>query len=261
MRTAVRLVYSMLFLLPISASACRVSLSPLQNRIAVGREAFAVFVAEGEGGTGDLYAVPASGGATTPITYTRLRELAPALAPQGTALAFIREATPGEPGTRRVVVMNLLNGAERMPPATQTPPDAVAWSGDGTEIFMRAGDSLFSTPAPPAPGVWRPLAGAELTRADSAFMVLLGTPAFVRAVECPEVGVCVELPDGEVSVVDREGKGAVRWGSDSIGYFAGAGFVVRPLGAGRPRDVRLIPPRSEPRELTYFPGPATPAPQ
>lgn len=244
-----------------SLAGCRISLSPIQNKIAVGREAFAVFVAEGEGGTGDLYAVSAGGGATTPITYTRVRELAPALAPDGTALAFLREGTPGDPTTRRVVVMNLLNGAERMPPATATPADAVAWSADGSELFVLAGDSLYASAAPPARGEWRALDGAERTRADSAFMVLLGTPAFARAVECPEVGVCVELPNGERSVVDAEGKGAVRWGSDSIGYFSGAGFVVRPLGPGRPRDLRLTPPRPEPRELTFFPGPASPAPQ
>jgi len=242
-------------------SACRVSLSPLQNKIAVGQEAFAVFVAEGEGATGDLYAVSAAGGATTPITYTRVRELAPSLSPQGTALAFIREATPGNPGTRRVVVMNLLNGAERMPPATDLPPEAVAWSPDGVEVFVHAGDSLYATPAPPAAWAWRSLGGAERVRADSAFMVLLGTPSFARAIECPEVGVCVELPGGERSVLDAEAKGVVRWGSDSVGYFVGTSFVVRPLGPGRARALRLTPPRLEPRELTFFPGPPAVAPQ
>ena len=45
-------------------AACRVSLSPLQNRIDVGRETFVVFVGDGEGGgvLSDLEALGAIGG-------------------------------------------------------------------------------------------------------------------------------------------------------------------------------------------------------
>ncbi len=246
----------------VALTSCRVSMSPLQNRIAPGEEPFAVFVATGEAGLGDLFAVRAEGGTTFPITYTRVRELAPSLSPTGVAHAFLREAVAGDPTTRRVVVMNLLNGGERVLPRSDTPAVAVAWSADAGTIYVRtATGNLVASSAPPAKSERRTLDSAEAVHADSAFAVLLGTPAFARAVECPEVGVCVVLADGERSLLAAEGRGAVRWGSDSVGYFEGAGFVVRPLGSGAQRELRLTPPRQEPREMTFFPGPAGQAPQ
>ena len=236
-------------------------MSPLQNRLAPGEEPFAVFVADGEAGVGDLYAIRPDGGTTIPITYTRVRELAPALAPSGTALAFIRETVAGDPSTRRVVVMNLLNGNEQALPSSALPADAVAWSVDATRLYIRAGAMILETPAPPGESRLVALDSLEALHADSAFWALLGTPAFGRAVECPESGVCVVLADGSLSVLAADGRGGIRWGSDSVGYFVGTGFVVRPLGAGRARELKLIPPRADPREMTFFPGPAAPGPQ
>ncbi len=236
-------------------------MSPVQNRLAPGEEPFAVFVATGEAGLGDLFAVRADGGTTFPVTYTRVREMTPSLAPTGTALAFIREEVAGDPGTRRVVVMNLLNGGERMLPGMDAPPEAVGWSADAGTLYVRTGSGTVAAPAPPGKGAPRVLDGTEAARADSAFDVLLGTPAFGRAMDCPEGGVCVQLASGEQSVLAADGRGAVRWGSDSVGYFVGAGFVVRPLGPGRLRELRLTPPRMEPREMTFYPGPAGQGPQ
>jgi len=248
------------FLTLAALTSCRISMSPLQNRLAPGQEPFAVFVADGEAGLGDLYAIRPDGGTTIPITYTRVREMAPSLAPTGTALAFIREATAGDPSTRRVVVMNLLNGNERVVPPSAVPPEAVAWSADASLLYIRAGAMLLATAAPPAESRPRALDSLESLQADSAFWALLGTPAFGRAVECPESGVCVVLTDGTRSVLAADGRDGVRWGSDSVGYFVGDDFVVRPLGAGRARQLKLIPPRTNPREMTFFPGPA-PGPQ
>jgi hypothetical protein len=242
-------------------TSCRVSMSPVQNRFAPGEEPFAVFVADGEAGVGDLFAVRAEGGPTFPITYTRVRELAPVLAPTGTALAFLREAVAGDPSTRRVVIMNLLNGGELMLPRTDAPPDAVGWSPDASILYVRTGSGTLAASAPPAKGELRALDSLEAVHADSAFDVLLGTPAFGRAIDCPEGGVCVQLESGERSPLAADGRGAVRWGSDSVGYFVGAGFVVRPLGPGRLRELRLTPPRLAPREMTFFPGPAGQGPQ
>ena len=109
-------------------------MSPVQNRLAPGEEPFAIFVAAGEAGVGDLFAVRADGG-TTSIAYTRVREMAPALSPAGTDIAFIREGVRDDPSSRRVVVMNLLNGAERVIPAADAPPEAVAWSDDATRLL------------------------------------------------------------------------------------------------------------------------------
>ncbi len=118
-------------------------MSPVQNRLAPGEEPFAVFVATGEAGVSDLFAVRADGGTTFPITYTRVREMAPALSPTGTDLAFIREGVRDDPSSRHVVVMNLLNGAERVIRPVDTPPDAVAWSDDATQLFVRAGSATL----------------------------------------------------------------------------------------------------------------------
>ena len=236
-------------------------MSPVQNRLAPGQEPFAVFVATGEAGVGDLFAVRADGGTTFPITYTRVREMAPALSPLGTEVAFIREGVREDPSSRRVVVMNLLNGGERVIPVDSTPPDAVAWSGDASTLYIRAGGATLAAMAPPAEPGAHALDSAATVRADSAFAVLVGTPAFARVIDCPEGGVCVVQPTGERSLFSADGRGPARWGSDSVGYFVGASFFVRPLGPGRMRELRLTPPRLDPREMTFFPGPAAPAPQ
>ena len=67
----------------LGGAACRVSLSPLQNRIAVGEESFVIFAADGEDAAGDLFAVRTNGGAVYPVTYTRLHETAPAFIETG----------------------------------------------------------------------------------------------------------------------------------------------------------------------------------
>jgi len=242
-------------------SACRVSMSPVQNRLAPGEEPFAVFVATGEAGVGDLFAVRAEGGATFPITYTRVREMNPALSPTGTAIAFIREGVRDDLSSRGVVVMNLLNGAERVIPPAAAPPDAVAWSEDASLLYIRTGGGIMVAHAPPDEPAEHLLDPLETIHADSAFMVLVGTPAFAQVIDCPEGGVCVQQGGGERTLFSADGRGPVRWGSDSVGYFVGASFFVRPLGPGRMRELRLTPPRLDPRELTYFPGPAGQGPQ
>ena len=236
--------------------ACRVSMSPVQNKIGAGTEPFAVFVADGEASTGDLFAVAADGRETVQLTYTRVREMGPALAPDGVAVAFIRETTPGIPATRHIAVLNLLNGGERTL-RTAAPPEQVAWGSAG-QILVRTNAGIWELAPPPAKSEGRRLVGADSAKADSSFLVLLGTPAFARAIECPEVGVCVLLPNGERSLLEMEGRGAARWGADSVGYFVGPDFEIRPNGAGRARRLKLLPPRANPRELTFFPGPAAP---
>ncbi len=237
-------------------------MSPVQNRLAPGEEPFAVFVATGEAGVGDLFAVRADGGTTFPITYTRVQEMNPALSPAGTAIAFIREGVRDDPSSRRVVVMNLLNGAERIVPTDGAIPGELAWSVDAALLYIRADSATLVAQAPPADPDTRPLDHMEVLYADSAFMVLVGTPAFARVIDCPEGGVCVEPGGGgQRTLYSADGRGPVRWGADSVGYFVGTAFFVRPLGPGRMRELRLTPPRLDPREMTYFPGPAEQAPQ
>jgi hypothetical protein len=159
-------------------------MSPLSNRLQIGEEAFVVVVAEGEGGLGDLYALPAGGGAPLQITFTRVDESHPALTADGSVLAFIRagQKTGGQPV---VVLMNLLNGAERrveLPPGSA--PVRVAWSRDQTGLFIQTTTGMFSATAPPNASAAAPVGPADSAAADSALAVVLGTPAFATAGPC-----------------------------------------------------------------------------
>jgi len=95
-------------LLPV-AWACRVS--PLTNRIAVGEEAYLVFVGEGRDGWTDLFAGAAGGGPAVRFTFSREAELSPALDPTGAMVAFLRGGAEGDPVF--LTVMNLLSATER----------------------------------------------------------------------------------------------------------------------------------------------------
>jgi hypothetical protein len=66
----------------------------------VGSESYVVFEAAGEDGQGDLYASPAAGGPSFPVTFSRAHETAPALSPDGTMLAYLR--LPGQPIRRPI---------------------------------------------------------------------------------------------------------------------------------------------------------------
>lgn len=243
------------FLLSLASTGCRVSLSPLANRISVGEESYAVFTADGEGGVGDLYAIRPGGGTVARITWTRLDERAPALDPSGVALAFIR-TQPGRPASATVWVMNLLNGAERrMPAPIGAPPAArLGWTADGSALVVRnASGESYLLPAPPAEPDPRPVDAESRPAADSALLVVLGTPAFAVAAPCATgIGLCVMGSSGKESPLAADGRDPFRWGADSVGYFVGETFVVRPLGAGSPREVQVTGGPVHPRELVYF---------
>ncbi len=229
-------------------AGCRVSLSPLQNRIALGQEPYLVFAATGEGRAGDLYAVKPAGGEIWPVTYTRVDERLPAIAPSGVGLAFVRRVR----GRDDVVVMNLSTGSERR--ALRLGADSVtglAWRGQ-EELWVRT-----------ATGAWRvtragepaPLDVPAAVR-DSAFLVLLGEPAFAVAGACAGgAGVCTRGADGVEHPLAEPARDAARWGPDSVAYFAGDRLTVRPLGPGREREVRWHPAPVEPRAVSYFAGP------
>ena len=93
-------------------SACT-GLSPLRGRAVVGRDAYAIFVAEGPEGEADLFGVRTDGGPVFQITYTNVLEAAPALSPDGGAVAFLRGATTRDSMPAAVWVLNLLTGGER----------------------------------------------------------------------------------------------------------------------------------------------------
>jgi hypothetical protein len=232
----------------LALAGCRVSLSPLQNRIAFGQEPFLVFAATGEGRVGDLYAVKPAGGEIWPVTYTRVDERLPAIAPNGVGLAFVRRAR----GRDDVVVMDLSTGRERR--ALRLEADSVtglAWRGQ-EEVWVRTAGRAWRVTRAGEPA---PLEAPAAER-DSAFLVLLGEPAFASAAPCDTApGVCVRTREGAGSPLAPEGRDAARWGADSVGYFVGDRLVVRSLGPGRERVLRWHPEPVAPRAVTYFPGP------
>lgn len=234
--------------------ACRGSLSPLSNKLAVGQQPYVVFAANGEAGVGDLFASTPAGGQAFQITFTRVDEELPSLSADGTLLAFVRSRTPGDSGRRSLVVMNLLNGAERRIEFDGAAPSAVAWSRDGSRIFLRQGDSVRVTPAPPSQFQLAPVAGTDRSAADSQLAVLLGDPPLATAVPCDSgTGICARLPDGSQQTIAPTGRNPARWSGDSIVYRENEDWVIQPLAGGKTRTLNWTE-TSDPRSLTIFVG-------
>ncbi len=220
------------------------SLSPLANRIDVGEEAFLVFVATGPDGLVDLHAMPAGGGTVARITFTPMVESHPALTSRGDVLAFLRGGDSAAMVRPDLVVMNLLNGAERtLPlPAAVGAMRALAWGPGDTTVVVRTDTDLWQVAAPPAPATATRLAGAARAIADSALATWLGRPRFARAFNCPAgLGVCLVGPSGDTTVLASRGRDPFRWGADSVGWFEGDALFVRSLGPATARSLSLGP--------------------
>jgi hypothetical protein len=235
-----------LCLLVLGAAACRVSFSPLQNRIEFGREAFVVFAATGEGELGDLYAVKPDGGEIWPITYTRLDERLPGLSRDGLRLAFVRRSGTSD----GVVVMDLARGSEAKVLETADSVVALTWRPDG-ELWVRSAREGWRIRQGEQPAA---LDAGPAT--DSAFAVVVGEPAFATVAACDSPpGLCVRAATGETQVLEPGGKDPLRWGSDSVAYFLNDRLYVRPLGPGRERFLRWHPDPAAPRTPSYFEAP------
>lgn len=239
-------------------AGCRGTLSPLSNRLKVGEESYVVFVADGEDGRGDLFASTPAGGKAFQVTFTRLDERAPALAPDGITLAFLRRRGTRDTAGVSLVFLNLINGAERRvaaPPAS----DALRWSSAGDALVLRSGSRLYRTPAPPRPLALEPVAEADRSGADSLFRTLLGAPPVGEARPCAGgSGVCAWLASGDTLVLSSSGMDPLAWGSDSVGYLEDGGLIVRPLAGGRTRTIRWEN-VTHPREPARFAGNKPPA--
>jgi hypothetical protein len=235
------------------------TLPPLRGKIDVGREPYAVFVG-GSGASGDLYAVRADGGPAFPITYTPVAELAPALAPNGTDLAFLRSQSLRDTTPASVWVMNLLNGSERELelPKVAGIPEQVGWSDDGTAVIVRTGQGLYQFDAPPAKPDARPVPAADYAVAESSLAVLLGDPVFARVVLCQRPSdLCLTTRRGAPGILAQAARDPVRWGTDSVAFLVGDNLLqIRPLAKGRPRALNWSNVPARPRQLTFFQGQA-----
>ena len=233
---------------------CRVSLSPVKNRVGVGVESYVVFDADGENGEGDLYVGSASGGKVFRVTFTRVHEFSPALSPDGLMLAFIRGPHAADSAGHRIWIMNLLNGAEREVPTfgANAYPTRLAWSLDGRTLYVRTGRGDFQIAAPPADPAPQPVDPARLATADTMLAVPLGSPVLAIAEVC-DSGVCARTPSG-TQMLSARGTSPFRWGTDSVGYFVEGGIEVRPLGGGTTRQLRWGGTPENSRTATQFPG-------
>lgn len=221
------------------------SLSPLQNRIKPGEEPFVVLAGTGSDGHVDLYATLPGGGEIHQLTFTAMVESAPRLSARGDVLAFLRHGEGSGRADGELVVMNLLNGAERrldLPP-TAGHLEAVGWAPDERTLYVMTSSGPWQVAAPPLAPNPQPVGEAARAAADSALMTLLGTPRFARASRCDSGGVCIVGTDGAPRQLDADGSAPFRWGSDSVAWLVGDRVVIRPLGPGPARRLDPDPSR------------------
>ena len=217
------------------------SVTPLTNKIQVGREPFVLAVGEGPDSLTDLYAAPASGGSFVRLTFTRAEEAAPRLNPSGTSVAFVRQS---EADRWALVVLDLLTNKEETATIPQGAgrPQAVGWTRDGglggeAERVVVKAYGYLSSPAPPRK-LW--LTAVRLDSvgwADSVTSQLLGEPPAARIGLCsPRLSeYCVYSATGEMTRLEPEIRDPIRWGTDSMAYLTPTGLEVRPLTGGRTR--------------------------
>lgn len=236
-------------------------LTPLSNKIDIGEMALVAFVAEGKDGNTDLFILPAAGGEAAQLTFSPPIEAAPRLGPDGSVVAFLRmrDTLPGTP--RDVVMMSLVNGAERRVrlPADAGPALAIGWSDDGRALFVRTGTTAWRVAVPPADPAPERLDGAAAATADSVLDRWLGRPRFARAFACA-ADVCVRGPSGDTAVLAANARDPFPWGSDSVGWFEGERLMVRSLGPGPARRLTWSRIPGHPRDASYSPAPVTSAP-
>ena len=240
-------------LLLLALAGC--SLPPLRGKAEVGKDAYAVFAADVPGGS-DLFAVLPSGGAPIQLTFSPIGESDPVLAPDGSAVVFLRHQTIRGADRPTVWVLNLLSGAEReltLPAAWKLAPERAAWSHAGATISVRTAGGFVRMAAPPRAAAPAMVTAAERPVADSSFLVLLGRPAFASVTDCGD-GLCTTGSDGQRSPLASPAHDAASWGADSVGYFSGDRYYVRPLGPGHARFLEWSPVPVRPRDLTFFAG-------
>ena len=227
----------------------------MRGKAEVGKDPYAVVAADGDGG-GDLYAVIGAGNEVVQLTWTPVREYAPALSPDGGMLAFLRQPHSGNP---TIWIINLLGAGERelpLPDSVSQTLTRVAWSPDSRTVYAESETALWRWPAPPEKPVAQLVPPAERAQADSALGVQLGNPAFASVVSCDTAGssYCVETPDGRRQPLGAGAAAPTAWGGDSVAWIRNGAIEIRPLKGGAARLVKLQGAAGEPREVTYFPG-------
>jgi hypothetical protein len=228
------------------------AVTPLSNRIQAGQDAFVIGVGEGADAQTDLFAAPAAAGPFYRLTFTRAVERLPRLSASGTAVAFFR-SDPRDTTRWSVVALDLRTTTERTAPLPRgdATPLRLGWHPDGGVVVRTSGGYLIL----PARGdTLLPVPPAAVPGADSLTRELLGEPPAAMVIDCPQGGLCIEAANGETGALGAGVRDAIRWGTDSIGYFSSRGFEVRPLAGGQPRQPAWSRPPGRLRNLTHHGG-------
>lgn len=235
----------------LALGAC--TLSPVSSKIDPGRTPFLVFVAEGADDNTDLFIGEPGGGRILQLTFTPVLELAPALSPDGSVVAFLRMKDT-LPGTRRdIVLMGITSGSETrlsLPPEAGVPL-RLAWSEDLEWIYAFTAQGIWRLSAQRGEKVAELLTGAAREVADSALSSWIGRPRFAEIITCANPGVCLTLPSGDTIQLTSTGRDAFPWGADSVAWFEGTRVLVRALSGGNLRQVDWTGMPSHPRSASY----------
>jgi hypothetical protein len=235
-------------------TACGVT--PLTNHVKIGEEPFVIVVGEGPDRQTDLFAAPAGGGTFFRLTFSPPEERFPAIAPAGDKVAFLRAAGGRRGPPWALVILDLLTNGESvslLPPEAGA-PERVGWSRDGSRVVVSAG-GFFARPVTSEERFLRGVPEDSSALADSVSRPLLGEPPRGVVRECASGGLCIVAATGEITPLDSGATGATRWGADSVGYFMGSAFEVRPLAGGTARRPAWTASPAGLRQLTHHPGP------
>ena len=224
--------------------------TPLTNKIEVGQDPFVIGVGEGADRQTDLYAAPASGGSFVRLTFNRPAEHSPRLAPDGLRVAYLRQ----DPAGWSLVVLDLSDNGERsvaLPRDLGSEP-RLGWN-EAADTVAVLGTMAFLAPAAGSLGLL-PVAPGGLARADSLTREWVGPSREGALGRCEPSGeVCIRVGPA-LTPLGPGVSGAIRWGADSVGYFQGGNFEIRPLRGGRARRPLWEAIPENLRELTYFAG-------
>jgi hypothetical protein len=137
-------------------------------------------------------------------------------------------------------------------PADAGPVEGLGWTRDGSRIAVRTATATLETPAPPG-RVSLALAPPErAAEADSSTRVVVGDPPFGVIDRCGGEP-CVRA-GADTTPLGSGARDAIRWGADSLAYFVGDRFEIRPVGGGHPRTPTWTDPPRNVRQPTYNPG-------
>lgn len=230
------------------ATAC--SVTPVTGKIKIGEEAFVIAVGEGSDGATDLFAAPATAGKFYRLTFSRVVEDRPRLAPNGTLVGFFRRF----PDATDLVILDLLSMGERRA-RLGSEASRIGWSAGADTVFVAMGRDTVMAPLAIEPFAMVPVPEAAGHGAVRALGEWLGPAGFAMVGRCRRAdGVCAVVSDSVETPLGGPELEPVRWGPTAVGYLVNGEIEVRPLGGGRATRPTLADAPRGLRQLTHHPG-------